>query len=203
MLALSQHKDSLIVKDTTGKVVAGKNVKKGGPLFRFLHDSTGKRSYEPSKAAIMSAILPGLGQTYNRKYWKVPIVWAAVGIPIFTYFDNKNWYHKTQYALSVLNTDPTDPSYQDMLDQVDPKLQYFVVNNKESSLSNYRNEFRKDMDYSILFTLLFWGLNVVDATVDAHLKGFNVNDNLTMQIRPAITSPQSIGVSLVFKFADR
>ena len=59
------------------------------------------------------------------------------------------------------------------------------------------------MDYSILFTLLFRGLNVVDATVDAHLKGFNVNDNLAMQIKPAILGPRSIGVSLVFKFADK
>src|SRR5689334_3413019 len=128
MLALSQHKDSLIVKDTTGKIVASKNVKKGGVISMYRYDSTGKRMYEPRRAAIMSAILPGLGQAYNRKYWKIPIAWAAVGIPIFTYFDNKNWYRKTQYALEVLNTDKNDPGYQDMLDQVDPKLQYFVIN---------------------------------------------------------------------------
>jgi hypothetical protein len=202
MLALSQQKDSLIVKDTTGKVVASSRVKKGGFLHDFMHDSTGARSFEPRKAAILSAILPGLGQAYNKKYWKIPIAWAAVGIPIYTFFDNQRWYHKTQYALTVIDVDPNDPSYQGMLDQVDPKLQYFVINKKEPSLTNYRNEFRKDMDYSILFTLLFWGLNVVDATVDAHLKGFNVNDNLSMQIMPAIVTPQSIGVSLVFKFAD-
>lgn len=202
MLALSQQKDSLIVKDTTGKVVASSRVKKGGALYDFMHDSTGARSFEPRKAAILSAILPGLGQAYNKKYWKIPIAWAAVGIPIYTYFDNRRWYRKTQYALSVIDAGQSDPNYQNMLAAVDPKLQYFVVNNKEPSLTNYRNEFRKDMDYSILFTLLFWGLNVVDATVDAHLKGFNVNDNLTLQIKPAIVSPQSIGVSLVFKLAD-
>ena len=200
-LALSQHKDSLIVKDTTGKVVASSKVQKSNWVYKY--DSTGKRVYEPRKAAILSAILPGLGQAYNKKYWKIPIAWAAVGIPIYTYFYNRNWYRKIQYALTVTDTDPTDPSYQEMFDKVDPKLQYLVQTNRGTSLSNYRNEYRKDMDYSILFTLLLWGLNVVDATVDAHLKGFNVNDNLTMQVRPAITSPQSIGVSLVFKFADR
>jgi hypothetical protein len=200
-LALSQHKDSLIVKDTTGKVVASSKVQKSNWVYKY--DSTGKRVYEPRKAAILSAILPGLGQAYNKKYWKIPIAWAAVGIPIYTYFYNRNWYRKIQYALTVTDTDPTDPSYQEMFDKVDPKLQYLVQTNRGTSLSNYRNEYRKDMDYSILFTLLLWGLNVVDATVDAHLKGFNVNDNLTMQVRPAITSPQSIGVSLVFKFANR
>jgi hypothetical protein len=202
-LALSQHKDSLIVKDTTGKVVASSKVKKGSWISMYKYDSTGKRIYSPRRAAIMSAILPGLGQAYNRKYWKVPIAWAAVGIPIYTYFYNRGWYHKIQYALTVTDADRNDPSYQEMFDKVDPKLQYLVQTNRGTSLSNYRNEYRKDMDYSILFTLLLWGLNVVDATVDAHLKGFNVNDNLALQIRPAITSPQSIGVSLVFKFADR
>jgi hypothetical protein len=201
MLALSQHKDSLIVKDTTGKVVASSSVKKSNWVYKY--DSTGTRVYEPRKAAILSAIMPGLGQAYNKKYWKIPIAWAAVGIPIYTYFDNRSWYHKIQYAIEVANVDPTDPGFQGMYDQVDPKLQYFVQHQSVNSLSNYRNQYRKNMDYSILFTLLLWGLNVVDATVDAHLKGFNVNDNLAMQIRPAITSPQSIGVSIVFKFADR
>lgn len=200
MLALSQHKDSLIVKNT-GKVVASSNVNKSNWVYKY--DSTGKRVYEPRKAAILSAIIPGLGQAYNKKYWKIPLAWAAVGIPIYSYIYNRRIYQHIQYALTVANLDPTDASYQAMFDKVDPKMQYLVERRSTNSLSNYRNEYRKDMDYSILFTLLLWGLNVVDATVDAHLKGFNVNDNLTMQVRPAITSPQSIGVSLVFKFADK
>ena len=201
MLALSQHKDSLIVKDATGKVVASSKVKKSNWVYKY--DSTGKRVYEPRKAAIMSAVLPGLGQAYNKKYWKIPLAWAAVGIPIYSYFYNRNIYHEIQYAITVADLDKNDPSYKEMFDKVDPKLQYLVSNQSLNSLTNYRNEYRKDMDYSILFTLLLWGLNVVDATVDAHLKGFNVNENLAMQIKPAITSPQSIGISLVFRFADK
>lgn len=194
-LAVSQHKDTLIVKDSTGKVVASSKVRKG--LWR---DSAGNRTFEPRKAAIYSAICPGLGQIYNKKYWKVPIAWAAVGIPIYTFFDNKKWYNRLRYALQVGDMDPTDPTYNDALAQVDSKLQKFVVGGRSDVLLNWRNEYRKNMDYSILFTLLFWGLNVVDATVDAHLKGFNVNDNLTMQVKPALLSNSTVGVSLVFKF---
>lgn len=194
-LAVSQHKDSLIVKDSTGKVVASSKVKKG--LWR---DSAGNRTFEPRKAAIYSAIFPGLGQIYNKKYWKVPIVYTAVGIPIYTFFDNKRWYNRLRYALEVGSMDPTDPTYNDALSAVDSKLQKFVVGGRSDVLLNWRNEYRKNMDYSILFTLLFWGLNVVDATVDAHLKGFNVNDNLTLQVKPALLSNSTIGVSLVFKF---
>jgi len=201
VLALSQHKDSLIVKDTTGKVVASSKVKKSNWVYKY--DSTGKRVYEPRKAAILSAILPGLGQAYNKKYWKIPLAWAAVGIPIYSYIYNRGVYRDIQYAITVADLEPSDPTYQDKFDKVDPKMQYLVQRRSTNSLANYRNQYRKDMDYSILFTLLLWGLNVVDATVDAHLKGFNVNDNLAMQIKPAITSPHSIGISLVFKFADK
>jgi hypothetical protein len=175
--------------------VASSKVRKG--LWR---DSAGKRTFEPRKAAIYSAIFPGLGQIYNKKYWKVPIVWTAVGIPIYTFFDNRIWYNRIRYALQVGTMDPADPAYNDALAQVHSKLQKFVIEGRDQSLLNYRNEYRKNMDYSILFTLLFWGLNVVDATVDAHLKGFNVNDNLTMQVKPALLSNSTIGVSLVFKF---
>jgi hypothetical protein len=194
-LAVSQHKDTLIVKDSTGKVVASSKVRKG--LWR---DSAGNRTFEPRKAAIYSAILPGLGQIYNKKYWKVPIAWAAVGIPIYTFFDNKRWYNRLRYALEVGEMDTNDPSYGESLDKVDSKLQKFVIQGRSDVLLNWRNDYRKNMDYSILFTLLFWGLNVVDATVDAHLKGFNVNDNLTMQVKPALISNSTVGVSLVFKF---
>ncbi|HUP11726.1 MAG TPA: DUF5683 domain-containing protein [Niastella sp.] len=194
-LAVSQQKDTLIVKDSTGKVVASPRVKKG--LWR---DSAGNRTFEPRKAAIYSAILPGLGQVYNKKYWKVPIAWAAVGIPIYTYFDNRTWYNRIRYALEVGAMDPADPAYNDALGKVNSKLQKFVVEGRDQSLLNYRNDYRKNMDYSILFTLLFLGLNVVDATVDAHLKGFNVNDNLTMQVKPALLSHSTVGISLLFKF---
>lgn len=197
MLSLAQKKDSLIVKDTTGKVVASSKVKKG--LWR---DSAGNRVFSPRTAAIYSAILPGLGQIYNKKYWKVPIVYAAVGIPIYSFFYNKQWYNRTKYALAVVSS-PNFPNNTDSLNAVNSKLQSLVKNGQATSILNYRNEFRKDMDYSILFTLLFWGLNVVDATVDAHLKGFNVNDNLTMQVKPVILSTQSVGVSIVFKFTDK
>ena len=197
MLALAQQKDSLIVKDTTGKIIASSKVRKG--LWR---DSAGNRTFNPRKAALYSAVCPGLGQVYNKKYWKVPIVYIAIGIPIYQFFDNKRWYNRARYALTVVDMDHTSQEYADAVLGVHSKLLPLVETQKTNSLLNFRNQERKNMDYSILFTLLFWGLNVVDATVDAHLKGFNVNDNLSMQVKPAILSNQAIGVSIVFRFTD-
>jgi hypothetical protein len=112
---------------------------------------------------------------YNKKYWKVPLVYAAIGIPAYTFFYNKQWYEKTRDAAKLLAIGDT----ANFRNRVDPKLYvFFTTSNSVSSLLNYRNQFRRDMDYSVLFFLVAWGLNVVDATVDAHLKGFDVSDDL-------------------------
>lgn len=159
-------------------------------------DSVGKPKHSPKKAAIRSAILPGWGQVYNKKYWKVPIVYTAIGIPIGTFLYNQKWYARTRDAAKMLANNDTANYRQ----RVNEKLYvYFSTPGALPTLLRYRNDFRKNMDYSILFKLLFWGLNVVDATVDAHLRDFDVSDNLSMRIRPTILSGSTTaGVSVVF-----
>lgn len=157
-----------------------------------------KKVHSPKQATIRSAILPGLGQIYNRKYWKVPIVYAAVGIPVYLFFDNKKWYDRSRYALSIVANERYNNT--DSMSRVHPQLLTLVNLKAESSIINYRNEFRKNMDYSVLITLLMWGLNVVDATVDAHLAGFNVSDDLALRLRPVMTTPTTPGIALVLNF---
>jgi hypothetical protein len=172
-------------------------------------DSVTQKVHSPRRATLYSTFVPGLGQIYNRKYWKVPIVWAAVGIPAYTYFYNRSWYQKCQRAISLLdlylNQGLPYPTKTDSLNLIDPKLRVFVTNADDNSLRSYRNEFRKNEDYSVLFFLLFWGLNIVDATVDAHLMSFDVSNSLTMRLdQPSggvtIAGPggPGLGLSLVF-----
>lgn len=165
---------------------------------RILIDTAQVKKHSPKKAAIRSAILPGWGQAYNGKYWKIPIVYAAIGIPVGTFLYNRKWYLRTREAAKMLGSDPPDTlNYRQ---RVNEKLYTFFSNpGSLPSLLNYRNEFRKSMDYSILFTLITWGLNVVDATVDAHLKDFDISDNLSLQIKPTILSgTTTAGLSFVF-----
>lgn len=161
-----------------------------------------KKVHSPRRATLRSLIIPGWGQIYNRKYWKVPIVYGAVGIPAYLFTYNRKWYNKTKYALSIVANNRYDtPDAIDSIERVDPQLRFLVDRREESSLVNYRNDFRRDMDYAILFTILMWGLNVVDATVDAHLKGFDVGDELSLRIRPALMpNTLSPGLSLVVSF---
>jgi hypothetical protein len=176
-------------------------------------DSTTKRVRvrNPRKATLYSTFFPGLGQFYNRKYWKIPIVWAAVGIPAYTYFYNRSWYQKCQKAISIIDyyqaqntTVPTS-----VINSVDPKLRGFIQRNDDQDLRTYRNEYRKDEDYSVLFTILFWGLNIVDATVDAHLAAFDVGNNLSFHfdqsspntlVQGPMGASTPMGISLVVDF---
>ena len=159
-------------------------------------DSVKKRIWVPRKATIRSAILPGLGQIYNLKYWKLPLVYGALGTTAVVFRYNVSEYNKIRFAYNVLVNKQTA-----LYSKVDTTLIIFVRNGDLQALRVYRNEFRKNIDYSVLVFLLFWALNVVDATVDAHLKGFDVSSDLSFRLKPSFNSGGpgvSPGLGLLF-----
>jgi len=141
------------------------------PILQKLDTSNKQRSVA-SKAALRSAILPGLGQIYNKKYWKVPIVYGIIAIPVSLYSYNRKWYNLTRKAYTIRSTKDTAN-----FGKIAPEL----VPLSSEALRLYRNDFRKNMDFSILGILLAWGLNVVDATVDGHLRGFDISDEVSLR----------------------
>lgn len=147
-------------------------------LTKKQKDSALRDNHIPRKATRRSAIIPGWGQAYNREYWKIPIVYGVLAIPTVAYIYNQNYYKKTRFAfearLKEQNGDSSD------VPLIDPDLKGLGL----GSLQNYRNSFRRDRDYSILWFLLAWGLQVVDATVFAHLRQFNISSDLSMQVHP-------------------
>lgn len=149
-----------------------------------------KRIYQtPRQAAIRSAALPGLGQIYNRKYWKLPLVYGAIGTTTGVLVFNINTYKKLRTAFQLISDD--DPSNDS---QIDPRFQTL----SPGAIRSFRNSFRQNVDYSVVFLLLFWGLNVMDATVDAHLKTFDVSDDLSLHIRGGYSPlANTHGISLV------
>lgn len=153
--------------------------------------------HNPRLATKYSALFPGLGQIYNKQYWKLPIVYGALAIPVATYIYNDDLYNKTKFAYTArfkeANGDNSDVA------KIDPVLKNLSL----GSLQSYRNGFRKDRDYSILWFILGWGLNVVDATVSGHLKEFDVSSNLAISIKPMV-QPQfrQSGLSLQLHFKN-
>ena len=145
----------------------------------------------PAKAAFYSAILPGLGQAYNKKYWKIPIVYAALGTGIGIYaYNNKNYHnYRDEYKRRLAGTQNIN----------DPKYNYL----SDQQLISAQRQFQKNRDLSLMITVGIYILNIVEANVDAHLMQFNVNDNLSL--RPDIYQndlnyKQNLGLTLNYSF---
>ena len=149
--------------------------------------------FNPKIALFRSALIPGWGQLYNKKYWKIPIIYGALGITAGVFFYNLKTYKLLREAV-ILRSDTNQAN--DAL--IDPQF----IHLSTPSLRLYRNSFRQNIDYSVLFFIIFWGLNVVDATVDAHLKAFDVSPNISMKLKPNL-STNNTGISLVFFFKDK
>ena len=153
------------------------------------------KTHAPRKATNRSAILPGLGQAYNKQYWKIPLVYGVISVPIVTYIYNNDLYAKTKFAYEAKILEANGDKSN--VPKIDPTLK----NLSAGSLQSYRNVFGKNRDYSIMWFILAWGINVVDASVSGHLKEFDVSNNLSVKLAPMRSDVfQQAGLSLQFNW---
>jgi hypothetical protein len=142
----------------------------------------------PAKAAFYSAVLPGLGQAYNKKYWKIPLVYGAIATSVYFYIDSKKNYNQYRDA------------YKRRLEgYADDKFSFL----DDSRLIAGQKFYQRNRDLSALFILGFYALNIIDANVDAALIQFNVNENLSVKpnIYPNdVTSRANVGLTLNYNF---
>ena len=198
--AEAQEKDTLsplIKTDSLTKVATALNNETVDSVMKV---------HSPRKAAIQSAIIPGWGQIYNGKYWKLPLVYGALGTSGYVFFYNLKNYrdtrfaYKAKYKASLPAFDPTKPGpFRDSTDffKIKPKLTAYSL----ETLRYNRDEFRRYVDYSALIFMLLWGLNVIDASVDAHLKTFDVSPDLSLKLKPGYSDmARTGGVSLILAF---
>ncbi|BAV08244.1 hypothetical protein FLA_4277 [Filimonas lacunae] len=162
-----------------------------------------KRVHDPRKATIRSAIIPGWGQAYNREYWKIPIVYGALAIPVATFVFNNKYYHKTKVAYEKVYNYSLSGDKNDLAG-IDAELLNSLTGEPFtlSTYSTYRNFYRQNRDYSVLWFLILWGVNVVDATVFGHLKNFDISDDLSMKVKPTFnmeSSRTNIGLAFSLK----
>lgn len=147
------------------------------------------KKFDPRKATRRSAMAPGWGQIYNKKYWKLPLVWGALGVTAGVFVYNVKTYKLLR--LAYIYKSDKDTANNNL---IDPRFKTLSA----AALRSYRNSFRQNVDYSVLFFIFFWGLNIVDATVDGHLKAFDVNDKLSLQLKPGYSPMANTnGLSLV------
>ncbi|NRA91257.1 MAG: hypothetical protein HRU26_00995 [Psychroserpens sp.] len=144
----------------------------------------------PSKAAFYSAVLPGLGQAYNKKYWKIPIVYAALGTGIYFYVTNDQEYdrYRDEYKRRLAGNSPESGEFPGVSDE---------------GLINAQQTLKRRKELSLLITIGLYALNIIDANVDAHLLQYNVDKNLA--IKPhfrynEMENTSDLGLTLNFKF---
>lgn len=147
--------------------------------------------YNPSKAGLYSAVLPGLGQYYNKKYWKIPIVWGAVGTGIGVISFNNKQYKRYKTAFEAeLNGQPHE--FSDI-----PGINKVVLGNTQDQAKRYR-------DYAIAITGVVYLLNILDAVVDAHL--YEQRKDPELVFSPAVVNDQiglgyaKAGFTLQYRF---
>jgi hypothetical protein len=135
---------------------------------------TAKRMHSPHKAVIYSAIVPGLGQVYNKKYWKVPIIYAAGGTLAYFIKTNNTQYQRFRKAYdAVIANDPNNPDE-------------FNGRYSKDVLANARDYYRKYRDLSVIGIAGLYFLNIIDAMVDAYFFSFDVSDDLSLRVVPTI-----------------
>lgn len=167
------------------------------PISNYCQENDLKKELEfasrPSKATFYSAVLPGLGQAYNKKYWKIPIVYGALATGIYFYKQNDESYSKYRNAYKRRLAGFTDDEFYGL-------GQYPLISN--DGLIRAQNTLKRNKELSILVTIGLYILNIIDANVDAHLLQYNLDENLS--IKPIIdfneiNNKSNIGLSLNVK----
>jgi len=146
--------------------------------------------HSPRKATIFSTVLPGLGQAYNKKYWKIPVIYAGfTGLSYLAIINNKDYItYKDAYRQRLDGDESTIDAYVDIY--------------SDNDLVTLKNFYRRNRDLSIIGISVLYVLNIIDASVDAHLFNFNVNDDLSIFIQPQYqTGPfAASAISLKIRF---
>ena len=161
-------------------------------------DSVNYKMHSPHKATLYSMILPGLGQAYNKKYWKIPVIYAGFGV--FYYFirfnDNEYKEWREAYVYAIENPDGDVPPINDYYEKYgyDPNI-----------LREQKDYYRRNRDLTYILAGLWYVINIVDAAVDAHLMTWEVNEDLSIRVEPEFYQPMygykpSGGIKLSLKF---
>jgi hypothetical protein len=179
--ALAQTQDTLTVEKNT-LVVVKDTLKTKAPY----------NPLAPSKAAFYSAVVPGLGQAYNKKYWKIPIVYAGIATGIYFHVKNNQDFNRFRDAYKRRLAGFTDDEFFGA--GATPII-------SDDRLIDAQRSAQRNKDVSIIVSLAFYMVNIIDANVDAHLRQYDVSDDLSIEpnfeLNPINTRP-NYGLALKF-----
>lgn len=141
----------------------------------------------PKKIGLYSALVPGLGQYYNKQYWKIPVIYVGLGVAAYFIYDNTKNYniYRAEYASRFNGKGTTND-----------ELAFIQTQELEYNIDYYQ----RNRDLAYIFTGVGYALQIVDAVVFAHLKGFDISEDISFRIHPTITPQGGYGFAMVLKF---
>lgn len=141
----------------------------------------------PKRVAMYSALIPGVGQWKNKQYWKMPIVYIGLGVATYFVIDNRKEYnyYRSVYAGRLSN----DPNAFEEMPEYDME-----------TLRRARDYYRKNMELSVILGVAGYGIQIIDALIFAHLKDFDISDDLSLRIQVPQLSSQTLGLAIALKF---
>lgn len=142
----------------------------------------------PKKTALFSAVVPGLGQFHNKHYWKIPVIYGLIGVSIYFLNDNIKNYNALRREAAGRASDPNYKRNEDFAIYTDPQVK------------DFQDYYRRNLDLTALLTAVGYTLQVIDAVVFAHLKGFDISEDISLNLRPVLTPQGGAGFGLVMKF---
>ncbi len=140
-----------------------------------IHKDTLVKKHSPKKATIMSVCLPGLGQVYNKKYWKVPFMYAGFAALGYMFYQSRTNYidYRDAYIIRI------DTTASKVVDK-------YATTISTTDLFNLQQHYEHNRDLSLIGLGLLYMVNIIDASVDAHLFTFDVSDDLSLKIHPDV-----------------
>lgn len=149
-----------------------------------------KKRFEPEakRAGLYAALVPGFGQLYNRQYWKMPIVYAAVGAPLYFALKHNNDYqrYRKAYIARLVNESASNDEFKGVLNT--------------AGLKQNQDQARQNRDMMILYTGLAYTVQIIEAISGAHLKNFDISKDLSLHVRPDIHPMGGAGLALALQF---
>lgn len=182
---------SVVLRAQTDTIGAAK------PIPQVVMPDAADTSYHsPHKATMYSAILPGLGQAYNQKYWKIPVLYAGIGAVLYGLNFNNKYYnlYKNAYRDFIVQ-DPANKSYAQFAFQVGISIEEAETTYASyfgNALKNKKTYYKRNRDLCLIGLAGIYALNLIDASVDAHFFDFDVSDDLSIKIMPEVTPPMNL-----------
>lgn len=166
-----QDKKDKAKKDSTAKTVVDSSIIK----------------HSPRKATLLSTACPGLGQIYNKKYWKVPIIYTGFAVLGYFIYTNNQSYLLYRNQFRTLSGDSTVPAYKTLVAQLESQFNNNInISSYATEAQEARDYYRHNRDLSWILTGLLYVINIADSDVDAHLFFFDVSDKLSFNWKPAL-----------------